>query len=171
MGIKKEENPSEVTDVYWIYADNEKSEYLDSTEEIECLESLKKSGKCLDIGETDDIDEFWDRVCKSGKWLIFANIGEVDEVWAKIKKATEEGKLGGNAKVATAKPNPNATNQSARVICVYTYDWADEKDVKKVRQQLRKLGITRKISYKTDADTLNGKYSVRGDKGISKYYE
>ena len=60
MGIKKEENPSEVTDVYWICAYNEKSEHLDSTE---------KSGKWLDIGETGDIDDVWDLV-KSGKWVM-----------------------------------------------------------------------------------------------------
>lgn len=133
-------NPSEVTDVYWIYAKNEKSEYLKSAE-------------------------------RSGKWLIFANISEIDEVWAKIKKATEEGKLGDSAKVATAKPNPNATNQATKVICVYTYDLTDEKDVKRIREELRLLGITNKIPYKADEDTLSGKYRVRGDTRISKYYE
>jgi len=92
-------------------------------------------------------------------------------VWAKIKKATEEGKLGDSAKVATAKPNPNATNQATKVICVYTYDWTDEKDVKRVREELRILGITNKIPYKADEDTLSGKYRVRGDTRISKYYE
>lgn len=46
---------------------------------------------------------------RSGKWLVFVDIKNVDEVWAKIKKATEGGRLGARAKVATAKPNPNAT--------------------------------------------------------------
>ena len=32
---------------------------------------------------------------RSGKWLIFVPEKDIDEVWAKIKKATEEGKLGG----------------------------------------------------------------------------
>lgn len=108
---------------------------------------------------------------KSGKWLVFVDVKNIDEVWAKVKKATEEGKLGGSAKVATAKPNPNATNTDTKVICVYTYDWTDEKDVRRVREELRKLGITNKIPYKADEDTLSGKYRVRGDTSISKYYE
>jgi hypothetical protein len=108
---------------------------------------------------------------RSGKWLVFVKNENVDEVWEKIKKATEEGNLGDSAKVATAKPNPNATNSDTKVICVYTYDWADERDVKRIREQIRKLGITNKIPYKADEDTLSGKYRVKGDTRISKYYE
>jgi hypothetical protein len=108
---------------------------------------------------------------KGGKWLVFVDIKNVDEVWAKIKKATEEGKLGSSAKVATAKPNPNATDIETKVICVYTYDWTDEIDVKRIREELRELGITNKIPYKSDEDTLSGKYRMRGHARISKYYE
>jgi hypothetical protein len=108
---------------------------------------------------------------RSGKWLIFVDKEDVDIVWAEIRKATEEGKLGDSSKVATAKPNPNATNPDTKVICVYTYDWTDEKDVKRIREELRRLGIVNKTPYKTDEDTLAGKYRVFGDKKISKYYE
>ena len=132
--------PSEVSDVYWIYANRKEGKYPKATE-------------------------------RSGKWLVFVNNKDVDEVWAKIKKATEEGKLGDSAKVATAKPNPNATNQDTKVICVYTYDWADEKDIRRVREELRKLGITNKMPYKSDKDTLSGKYRITGHTKISKYYE
>jgi hypothetical protein len=132
--------PSEVTDVYWLYAMREKGEYNKGTD-------------------------------RSGKWLVFVDAKNIDEVWAKVKKATEEGRLGDSAKVATAKRNPNAGNSDAKVICVYTYDWADEKDVRRVREELRKLGVTNKIPYKADQDTLAGKYRVRGDTRISKYYE
>jgi hypothetical protein len=132
--------PSEVTDVYWIYAKREKGKYPKPTP-------------------------------RSGKWLIFVDPENVDEVWAKIKKAVEEGKLGDSAKVATAKPNPLAGKSDAKVICVYTYDWTDEKDVKRIREELRKLGITNKISYKADEDTLSGKYRITGHRKISKYYE
>ena len=106
-----------------------------------------------------------------GKWLIFVPLVQVDEVWAKIKLATEEGKLGSSAKVATAIPNPNATNPDTKVICVYTYDWTDEQDVRRIRQELRQLGITSKIPYKADEDTHAGKYTVQGHRRISKYYE
>ena len=131
--------PSEVTDVYWIYAHRDKGDYPESTPQ-------------------------------SGKWLVFVPERDVDEIWVKIREATEAGKLGGSAKVKTAKPSRlGETNR--RVICVYTYDWTDETDVKRVREELRKLGITNKIAYKTDEDTLSGKYRITGHTKISKYYE
>ena len=108
---------------------------------------------------------------KSGKWLVFVPLSQVDEVWARIREATEEGRLGDSAKVATAKPNPNATDPSKKVICVYTYDWTDEEDVRRVRDELRALGIVSKIPYKTDRDTSAGRYVKRGYQRISKYYE
>ncbi|RLI69082.1 MAG: hypothetical protein DRP02_11335 [Candidatus Gerdarchaeota archaeon] len=132
--------PSEVRDVYWLYAKRKKGNYPAYTP-------------------------------RGGKWLIFVHVKEIDEVWRKIKKATEDGKLGNGAKVATAKPNPNARNPDIKVICVYTYDWTDEEDVRRIREELRKLGITQKIPYKTDEDTLKGKYRIKGHTRISKYYE
>ena len=132
--------PSEVTDVYWIYAVRKRGKYPKATP-------------------------------RSGKWLIFVDPENVEKVWAKIKKAVEEGKLGDSAKVSTAKPNPLAGKSKAHVICVYTYDWTDENDVKRIREELRKLGITHKIPYKADEDTLKGKYRITGHRRISKYYE
>ena len=105
-----------------------------------------------------------------GKWLIFVPIERVDIVWSKIKLATEAGRLGEQSKVATAKDSPNATNSGTKVICVYTYDWTDEEDVMRIRQELRQLGITRKIPYKADEDTDSGRYANQGTKRISKYY-
>ncbi|MFQ6114621.1 MAG: putative phosphothreonine lyase domain-containing protein [bacterium] len=107
----------------------------------------------------------------SGKWLVFVPVHKVDQLWKKIKHATEEGKLGGSSKVSTARPNPNATDSSTKVICVYTYDWTDQEDVMRIRQQLRDLGVTSKIPYKADEDTYAGRYRNRGNKRISKYYE
>jgi hypothetical protein len=106
-----------------------------------------------------------------GKWLIFVPLSLVDAVWEKIRRTTEEGKLGGSAKVATARPNPNATNPNTKVICVYTHDWIDESDVKRIREELRQLGVTSKIPYKADQETYSGMYANRGNKRISKYYE
>ncbi len=108
---------------------------------------------------------------KIGKWLIFVPVESIDSFWAEIKKATEEGKLGQASKVATAKSNPNTIDPKRRVVCVYTYDWTDETDVRRVREELRKLGVTNKIAYKSDEDTLKGKYNATGHKRISKYYE
>ena len=105
-----------------------------------------------------------------GKWLIFVPIERVDQVWSKIKLATEAGRIGEMSKVATAKANPNGVNSSIKVICVYTYDWMDEADVMRIRQELRQLGITRKIPYKADKYTESGRYVNQGKKRISKYY-
>lgn len=107
---------------------------------------------------------------RTGKWLLFASVGNVDEVWDKIRSATESGLLGFASKVSTARPNPNARDASKKVVCVYTGDHEDEADVMRVRDELRKLGFTEKIPYKTDEATISGKYQVRGDKRISKYY-
>lgn len=108
---------------------------------------------------------------RSGKWLIFVPLSRVDGFWQRIKTATQEGRLGDEAKVATAKSNPNATDHSRKVICVYTYDWKDKEDVMRIREQLRKLGVHWKIPYKADEDTDAGKYSKRGHLRISKYFE
>lgn len=108
---------------------------------------------------------------RCGKWLLFIPVAEVDKAWEKIKIATHEGLLGSSAKVATARPNPNAARPDERVICVYTYDWTDVEDVRRIRDELRRLGFTRKIPYKSDEDTHTGKYEVRGHQRISKYYE
>lgn len=107
----------------------------------------------------------------SGKWLIFVPLQLLDDVWEKIKLATEQGLLGNVSKTATARPNYNAANINEKVICVYTYDWTDEKDVKRIRKKLRELCITHKIPYKSDQDTFSDNYSNNGNKKISKYYE
>ena len=108
---------------------------------------------------------------RSGKWLLFVDVQVIDDVWMKIKQATEDGRLGQDAKVATAKPSPNEVDRRKRVICVYTYDWTDEEDVRRVREELRTLGFTEKIPYKSDEDTLKGRYITRGHTKVSKYYE
>ena len=116
--------------------------------------------------------EYPEHSVRGGKWLIFVSNHNVDRIWAKIRTAVEEGKLGGSAKVATAKVNLDFPGSKTKVICVYTYDWQDEKDVKRVREELRKIGIARKIAYKADADTFEGKYRTAGTaEKISKYYE
>jgi hypothetical protein len=129
---------------------------------------------------TEVFDEFWLRVqrrdrgshpeatARSGKWLLFFTVETIDEWWLKIKRATEAGLLGDAAKVATMKPNPNATNES-KVICVYTYDADDAADCSRVRDALRDLGVTWKIPYKTDSATYSGKYSWNSTRVSSRY--
>lgn len=114
--------------------------------------------------------EYPEHTSRGGKWLIFANRYALNKIWTEVKIAVEEGRLGGIAKAPRAR-NSRSQNSSSGVICVYTYDWEDREDVKRVREELRKIGIVRKISYKTDEDTERGIYSANSGEQISKYYE
>lgn len=105
----------------------------------------------------------------NGKWMVFVPVEQVDEWWATIKQAVEEGKLGGEAKVATARPSPLALSDRKRVICVYTYDGVNDKeDTMRVREALRALGVTSPISCKLDSATIAGVYSKTGGR-VSLY--
>lgn len=108
---------------------------------------------------------------RSGKWLVFVPRTQIDAVWDRIATAVREGRLGGHAKVSTSRPNRLSNEPERHVICVYTYDAEDKTDVDRVRAELRTLGITDRIPYKTDQATYQGKYRVAGSQRISKYYE
>lgn len=108
---------------------------------------------------------------KTGKWLVFADIKNIDRIWRDIKKATEKGELGIEAKVSSKKQASAHKNRNEHVICIYTKNWEDKDDVMLVRDQLRRLGINYKIPYKRDLDTLAGKYVETTRTRISVYYE
>lgn len=98
--------------------------------------------------------------CRTGKWLVFVPARQVDRWWELIPIATEQGRLGISAKAATARHNELATSQQAKLICAYTRDWQDQGDVRCVLRQLRNLGVTWRLSYKTDEATLSGVYGT-----------
>ncbi|KAK0937900.1 hypothetical protein LTR29_010575 [Friedmanniomyces endolithicus] len=87
-----------------------------------------------------------------GKWMLFPSEANVARVWRLVAKATSEGKLGHTSKVATYK-----TGETSRVICVYTYDFADTEDVRKVLNGLVELDLVSRagsaVYYKCDAYT------------------
>jgi hypothetical protein len=89
-----------------------------------------------------------------GKWMLFPDVERVDEVWATVVRAMERGELGGAAKVAT---DGGEGSQQGRLICVYTEDFGDVEDVKRVLGKLVELGLVGKgprgIFYKCDAFT------------------
>lgn len=107
---------------------------------------------------------------RSGKWIISTPNAEIDAKWKVVKEATLNGKLGKESKVSTMKINPIAKNLDEKVICVYTYDWTDKQDVFRIRGELKILGFNSPIFYKTDEDTMKGKYSWKGD-NVAKYRE
>jgi Domain of unknown function (DUF1917) len=99
-----------------------------------------------------------------GKWLFFVAEKYIDDTWRNVKKAVEDGELWRVAKVSTAWRSKGGSY----VVCVYTYDHDDEKDVMKIREHLRKMSFKRPASYKTDDQTLAGIYSDNTE-GIAKY--
>jgi hypothetical protein len=104
-----------------------------------------------------------------GKWLVFVPVDRIDAAWAKIKAAVEQGRLGETAKVATAKKSPLQVNGAERVICVYTDDWMDEYEVRRVHAELYDLGCAWPMSYMTDEATRNGIYQHTGHTHVGIY--
>ena len=97
----------------------------------------------------------------AGKWLIFQEPGLADEAWIKVRNATVARESGISAKVSTSKPNPESRD-NRKVIYVYTKNWADETDVMRVREVLRRLGFTERIGYKRNIETFAGEYAKKG---------
>jgi hypothetical protein len=82
--------------------------------------------------------------------MLFPTEEDAPSIWKSVVAGVIENKLGTAAKIAT--------DGSPRLICVYTEDFSDEADVKRVVQQLEKLGLlpkdpNRSIYYKCDAYT------------------
>jgi len=104
----------------------------------------------------------------SGKWMVFPKPDHVDNIWATIAKATMEGRLGSSAKVQTDHRSP----KPERLIGIYTHDFSDVIDVKRVLKEMKRLGLvkgeadSRPIYYKCDAYTYldiqsNNEYKLK----------
>lgn len=93
----------------------------------------------------------------SGKWMFFPGSEELSRTWRIIAEATARGVLGPTSKVGTWEPG---NDKKGTLICVYTYDFFDLEDVKRVLLQLVELGLThrdsKQIYYKCDAYTYMG---------------
>lgn len=137
--------PSKCDHVIWIYA------YCSNFKEIES--KLSKND-----------------LLKAGKWVIFLNKKYVDRVWGIVKRATESNKLGLLAKAGTTLEARIYSDRDTYVICVYTADYTNEKDVWRVRRELKRLGINKPIPYKRNVDTAAGRYWHNTESTISRYY-
>lgn len=96
---------------------------------------------------------------KSGKWMLFPSAENIDSIWSLVANAVAEGELGHAAKVGT---DDGSGDRGARLICVYTEDFEDHDDVKRVLEKMVTLGLVkskgligqeRGIYYKADAFT------------------
>ncbi|KOS18149.1 UPF0696 protein C11orf68 -like protein [Escovopsis weberi] len=92
---------------------------------------------------------------RTGKWMLFCQVADVNDIWETVAKATANNELGIAAKVA-----PRALDQDPRrerLVCIYTQDFADKADVRRVLEKLRELrlvdGRRRPIYYKPDHET------------------
>ncbi|KAI0848714.1 DUF1917-domain-containing protein [Daldinia vernicosa] len=94
---------------------------------------------------------------RCGKWMLFCSVFQVNEIWETVAKATANNELGIGAKVA---PRSTTDKRTDRLICVYTADFSDTKDVKRVAEKLKQLGLIqardRPIYYKPDVYTYLG---------------
>ena len=90
---------------------------------------------------------------EEGKWMLFPTVETLDHDWKLVAEGTTRNRLGIGAKVATAGDDHDP-NQ--RLICIYTRNFDDRNDVKRVLKQLVKMGLVREdsqrgIFYKCDA--------------------
>ena len=97
----------------------------------------------------------------AGKWLIFQDPEAADDAWKKVRDATVAHETGYFGKGQHGKTQPGLRD-SRRVIYIYTRDWADEPDVMRVRENLRRLGFIDRIGYKRNLKTFPGEYAQKG---------
>ena len=95
----------------------------------------------------------------AGKWMLFRAPADINRIWALVATAVASGELGHAAKVAS---DDGSGDSKSRLICIYSEDFSDREDVKRVLLALRRMGLVtgdRGIYYKTDAFTwleING---------------
>ncbi|KAL9000788.1 MAG: hypothetical protein Q9169_000542 [Polycauliona sp. 2 TL-2023] len=111
--------------------------------------------------EKDLLTAAKEKRCTSGKWMLFPYPEDVNRQWAIVAEATVSRELGIAAKVA---PDDNKGDRVPRLICVYTKDFSDLDDVKRVLGRLVELGLVKRkgvgddrgIYYKADVFTELG---------------
>ncbi|MFD8970649.1 putative phosphothreonine lyase domain-containing protein [Streptomyces sp. NPDC059568] len=96
----------------------------------------------------------------SGKWIWFTPLSLLDASWNTIHAATQDGLLGYRSKACTLINTRPKNDDTRRPICIYTRDWRDIDDVQRALTNLRALGIVDVLLYKTDSDTLRGRYGT-----------
>lgn len=99
-----------------------------------------------------NVDEYPHDTIYSGKYLIFCDKNNVDNIWIIIKQATENGLFGDASKVST-KLQRKLKKKLNYVICIYTYNKNDADDLKRIKNNMIKLGFTN-FPYKTNQQTL-----------------
>ncbi|KAI9801652.1 MAG: hypothetical protein M1833_002334 [Piccolia ochrophora] len=103
--------------------------------------------------------------CTTGKnlsdqWMLFPTPSLLASTWSHVAHATAASALGVSGKVATFEPGADrADDRATRLVCVYTRDFRDVDDVRRVLRKLVELevvGTRWGVFYKTDAWTHLG---------------
>jgi hypothetical protein len=91
---------------------------------------------------------------RSGKWMLFISKQYVDQTWEKVKNLLASNQLGNGAKVANGEAK-------TYLICLYTYDFEDVRDVFRVLVALKRNRLAGgHLNYKTDDATYQGLYTT-----------
>lgn len=72
--------------------------------------------------------------------MLFIDPALVDDVWATVARATVKNELGIAAKVA---PREARGSKKERLVCIYTYDFADRDDIGRVLVRMKQLDLVR----------------------------
>jgi len=68
--------------------------------------------------------------------MLFVDPSEINEVWKVVARYTARNEFGIAAKVA-----PDSGENKDRLICVYTTDFTDMKDVTRIAQKMKDVGL------------------------------
>lgn len=91
--------------------------------------------------------------------MLFPEEKDISRTWKTVVESVIQNRLGHAAKVATG-PTDDIQGRGRALICVYTKDFSDEGDVRRVLEELVELGLCPRqgsgIYYKCDAFTHLG---------------
>jgi hypothetical protein len=85
----------------------------------------------------------------TGKWMLFiSDLNEHDRQWPILKQAINDGRLGISMKASTS-----ISTKEDGLTCIYTRDFRDIDDVKRILISLRNIGFHQHVAYKADEQT------------------
>ncbi|THZ60002.1 DUF1917-domain-containing protein [Aureobasidium pullulans] len=162
---ESEESPEEMTDrasALLSQFSGEKERMINANPTSAQSSITRKLGPLREQLKEDILDLAVSCGVTSGKWMLFPKPDDVNRVWRLVAEAVVDGRLGDTAKVAPADPpNPftGEQKQSSHLICVYTKDFSDLDDVRRVLAEMVELGLAPRnaadgaIYYKADVYT------------------
>jgi len=164
--------PTKVTNIPWIsyspylgpYRKQQGTEHFDEELASKIIDrdyQLEDDRSAIRIGELRfplSVEALDDLALRTGilvgKWLVYRDENEIDYVWGSIFKALIGKELGISAKVSTA-----FQKKKRYVVCVYSENYLDLGDVRRIRGRLGEIGFTETLCYKPDIYTYLNIYS------------